>query len=65
MKIKYNRFSLIPNTCSICGKGFWLEPYKKDIQEGFSPLGGYHIFETDICKECCDKESEVQNDNER
>ena len=50
----------MPNTCSICGKGFWLGPYKKDTQEGFSPLGGYHIFVTDICKECCDKESEVK-----
>lgn len=64
MKIKYNRFALIPNTCSICGRGFWLEPYKKDVQEGFSPLGGYHIFETDICKECCDKEVAPQESDE-
>jgi hypothetical protein len=54
MKIKYNRFALIPTTCSCCGKAFWLEPYKRLSYEKLG-ISGIVTFITDICKECIDK----------
>ena len=54
MKIKYNRFALLPHTCSNCGKTFWLEPYKYSSYDRFSPIGGFSIVTTSLCKECSD-----------
>lgn len=51
MKLIYNRFSLIPHTCSKCEKTFWLEPYKHYKVERFSMFGTIE-FVTNICKEC-------------
>ncbi len=64
MKIKYNRFALLPKTCGICGKSFWLEPYKYSSFDRFSPTGGFCIVITCICKECSNKvESEGKEDD--
>ena len=51
MKIKYNRFALLPHTCSKCEKVFWLEPYKHYKVESFSFTGCVE-YVTNICKEC-------------
>lgn len=51
MKIKYNRFALLPRTCSRCEKAFWLEPYKHYKIEKFS-ITGCVEYVTNICKEC-------------
>ena len=51
MKLIYNRFSLIPHTCSKCEKAFWLEPYKRYKVERFSMFGNVE-YVTNICKEC-------------
>ena len=51
MKIKYNRFALLPHTCSKCEKAFWLEPYKHYTVERFSGVGCVEYI-TNICKEC-------------
>ena len=58
MKIKYNRFALLPHTCSDCGKTFWLEPYKYSSYDRFSPVGGFSIITTSLCKECSNKVEE-------
>ena len=51
MKIKYNRFALLPHTCSRCEKTFWLEPYKHYKVEQFAGMGIVE-YVTNICKEC-------------
>lgn len=63
MKIKCNRFALLPHTCSNCGKSFWLEPYKYSSFDRFSPIGGFCIVTTSICKECAN-ELDKENKNE-
>ena len=50
MKINYNRFAILPHTCSRCEKTFWLEPYKHYKVESFSMVCVEYI--TNICKEC-------------
>lgn len=62
MKIKYNRFALVPHTCSNCGKSFWLEPYKHSSFDRFSPLGGFSIVTANICKECANELNKEQTD---
>ena len=57
MDIKYNRFAIVPTVCSKCNRTFWLEPYKRQSTERFS-ISGCCVLVTDICKYCCDKESE-------
>ena len=51
MKIKYNRFALLPHTCSKCEKAFWLEPYKHYTIEHMNLVGSI-CYVTNICKEC-------------
>ena len=51
MKINYNRFAILPHTCSRCEKTFWLESYKHYKVKSFS-IAGYVEFITNICKEC-------------
>ena len=63
MKIKYNRFALLPHTCSSCEKSFWLEPYKHYIVEEFSLR--YVEYETNICKECCNKALKQMKEGDR
>lgn len=49
MTLKYNRIALIPHTCSICNRIFWLEPYRCNLDD--------HLIATfvePICKECVD-----------
>lgn len=51
MKIKYNRFAILPYTCSECQKTFWLELYKHYTVDRFS-WAGCVTYITNICKEC-------------
>ena len=62
MKIKYNRFALVPHTCSGCGRTFWLEPYKYSSYDRFSPIGGFCIITTSLCKECSNKVEEGETE---
>ncbi len=55
MKLIYNRFSLIPHTCSKCEKAFWLAPYKRYKVERFSMFGNIE-YVTNICKECATRD---------
>jgi len=64
MEIKYNRFALLPHTCSKCEKSFWLEPYKHYKVTEFR-LTGIIDFKTNICKECAKKINALRGtDNE-
>lgn len=56
MKIKYNRFALIPHCCSKCEEVFWLEKYKHYKVERISAMGCI-TFVTNICKKCADEVS--------
>ena len=62
MKIKYNRFALLPHTCIKCEKTFWLEPYKRYKMERLSIVGCVEYL-TNICKEC-DKALEQMEDTQ-
>ena len=49
MKIKFNRFALIPHCCAECEELFWLEPYRHCV--------GVYIYlgqtkSVNFCKEC-------------
>lgn len=64
MKIKYNRFALLPHTCSKCEKAFWFEPYKHCKIESFGVMGCVEYI-TNICKECAEvleHEREVEDE---
>ena len=66
MKLIYNRFSIIPHTCSKCEKAFWLEPYKHYKFERFSMFGSVE-YVTNICKECVIaelKENQIEENKE-
>ena len=53
MEIKYNRFALLPHTCSQCGKSFWLEPYKHYKITEYRIMGVIdNVF--NACMECSD-----------
>ena len=64
MKINYNRFALLPHTCSECEKTFWLEPYKHYKIERFSMVGCVE-YVTNICKECNEKFEQMQEEGEK
>lgn len=63
MEIKYNRFALLPHTCSECKKSFWLEPYKyyKISEERMMGIVDYKMS---ICKECSDKINALKAESE-
>lgn len=56
MKIKYNRFALLPHCCVECDHLFWLEPYRKD--DGL--FSGYEFR----CTECANKLYELYKQEE-
>lgn len=61
MKIKFNRFALIPHICSECEELFWLEPYRR--YRVVYPLLGYNETER-ICKKCANDIDAKKGDRE-
>ena len=61
MKIKYNRFAILPHCCTECKKTFWLEPYKHCSFKEFRLFGSVE-YVTNICKECANN-LELKGDN--
>ncbi len=49
MTLKYNRVALIPHICDVCGRIFWLEPYRRNTDDHIIA-----VFVENICKECVD-----------
>ena len=64
MKIKYNRFAILPHTCSECEKSFWLEPYKHYKVDRFSVAGCVEYI-TNICKECNEALEQMEDTQKR
>ena len=64
MRVNYNRFAILPHTCSKCEKSFWLEPYKRYKIEHFSMVGCVEYI-TSICKGCSKALEQMQEKGER
>ena len=55
MKIKFNRFAILPFHCTDCHRYIWLEPYRKgEIYRPLSPCIP-SFYKAKICNECITK----------
>ena len=52
MKIKYNRFALLPTLCTECKRYIFLEPYRKG--EKYHYLAGRYL-PVKVCNDCISK----------
>jgi len=62
MRIKNNRFAILPHTCSKCERTFWLEPYKHYKIERWS-FTGCVTFVTNLCKDCGESIDETESED--
>lgn len=51
MRSKFNRYAILPKTCTVCHELVWMEPYRKS--EVFSPIKGF--IKKTICRKCIGK----------
>ena len=53
MRIKYNRFAIIPFHCTDCHNYIWLEPYRKASIDTGLPIPVF--VKKKICKRCLER----------